>query len=62
MKAAAQGVIVRKYSLLIDREQAMFRLSLWIGIFNATEQDEIVLLIHFAQEEGSFDYTLSTKS
>jgi hypothetical protein len=61
-KTVIQSISVQQYSLLIGLEQAMVNLSALVGLRYANKQDEILMAVHFAQNEGSFDYTRSAKS
>lgn len=53
---------LESFTFLIDQMQAMYNLSLWIGLVNATDHDTMTIMIHYAQEGGGFDFTSSPRS
>ena len=50
------------FTALIDQMQAMYNLSLWIGLINATGHDTITIMVHYAQEGGGFDFASMPRS
>ena len=59
---AATPVNLTHYSLLVDLEQLTFNLTITVGLINGTEKDEIAILVHHSQEDGTFDYMSASRS
>lgn len=57
-----QSVSVEKFSTLIDQGQAMFNLSVFLGLTHSDEKDSIVMFLHFSESEGSIEINKSAKS
>ena len=57
-----QTVSVEKFSTLIDQGQAMFNLSAFLGLTHFDEKDNVVMLLHFTESEGSLEIKKSARS
>lgn len=59
---AYQAVDLQRFTLLVNLEQAVFNFSAYIGIVQSNTDDVMQMLVHFARDSGSFDYTQSVNS
>ena len=57
-----QTVSLEKFSTLIDQEQAVFNLSVFVGLKHPGNKDRAVMVIHFVGSEGSFELVKSFAS
>ena len=53
--ALGQILSVKKYSLLIDANQAMLNYTVHLGLNHAAPDDYLIIAAHFNREDGSAD-------